>query len=78
LADDFDAVNLVVSQDVEFLVRACRRILVVDGADLVADGGPASVLGCLPALPSIAELCAPRPVTRVRECVDRSQGRRAG
>lgn len=78
LADDFDAVNLVVSQDVEFLVRACRRILVVDGGELAADGGPATVLGHLPALPSIAELCAPRPVTRVRECVDRSLGRRAG
>lgn len=69
LADDASAVTVVVSSDIEFLVRACRRILVVDGEQVAGDGAPAAVLNQLPALPQLAELCAPRPITRVRECL---------
>ena len=79
LADDTTAVSVVVSSDLEFLVRACRRIIVVAGERIVADGAPAAVLPALPALPQLAELCAPRPITRVRECVadvDRTRLRR--
>lgn len=76
LAGDATAVTLVVSSDVEFLVRGCRRLLVVDGDRLVGDGAPAAVLQQLPALPQIAELCAPRPVTRVRECLGTHAHRR--
>lgn len=69
LAGDATAISLVVSTDPEFLVRACRRILVVDGESVAGDGAPGAVLGTLPALPQLAELCAPRPITRVRECL---------
>ncbi|MCW5953091.1 MAG: ATP-binding cassette domain-containing protein [Propionibacteriaceae bacterium] len=69
LADDATSVSVVVSSDIEFLVRACRRILVVDGEQVAGDGAPAAVLNQLPALPQLAELCAPRPITRVRECL---------
>ena len=61
--------TLVVSSDIEFLVRGCARILVVDGDRVAGDGAPAAVLSQLPALPQVAQVCAPRPVSRVRDCL---------
>jgi energy-coupling factor transport system ATP-binding protein len=57
-ADLFDSTQttFLVSDDVEVLVRACRRVLVVGNGTVVADGAPLAVLDSLPQRPQLSRL----------------------
>ena len=46
--------RVVTSRDVEFLVRACHRIIVIDGDHVVADGSPGAVVDLLPTPPLVS------------------------
>lgn len=46
--------RVVTSRDVEFLVRACHRLIVVAGDRVIADGSPSAVVDLLPSRPLVS------------------------
>lgn len=46
--------RVVTSRDVEFLVRACHRLIVIDDNHVVADGSPGAVVDLLPTAPLVS------------------------
>ncbi len=46
--------RVVTSRDVEFLVRACHRLIVVADNHVIADGSPGAVVGLLPSRPLVS------------------------
>ncbi|MFT3887452.1 MAG: hypothetical protein QM713_04720 [Arachnia sp.] len=70
LADGSPGIRIVTSRDVEFLVRACRRIAVVDGEEIVAFGSPGAVQHALPALPLTAQALPRTAPTRLGEIIE--------
>jgi len=56
LHDEPLASSILVTADLELLVRACHRLLVVDDDSVVADGAPLAVLDRLPHLPQLTTL----------------------
>ncbi|SHI96573.1 Energy-coupling factor transporter ATP-binding protein EcfA2 [Tessaracoccus bendigoensis DSM 12906] len=54
LARGSSGIRIVTTRDVEFLVRSCHRILIVDGARLVSFGSPRAVLPHLPERPLVS------------------------
>ncbi|WP_040284690.1 hypothetical protein [Tessaracoccus massiliensis] len=47
--------RIITTRDVEFLVRACRRITVVDDGQVIATGSPHAIARYLPELPLVAQ-----------------------
>jgi cobalt/nickel transport system ATP-binding protein len=45
LLDAVGRTKVIASHDLEFIVRTCRRVLLLDGGKIVADGATAPVLG---------------------------------
>lgn len=46
--------RLVTSRDVEFLVRACHRIVVVSDGSVLGDGSPSAIIDLLPTAPMVS------------------------
>lgn len=64
---------LEISTDVEELASA-RRVLVHDGARVVADGRPMAIVDNLPYLPRLAAACAPMRLVTPDEVITAAQG----
>ncbi len=63
-------VRLITTRDVEFLVRACRRIAVIDGDEIVAFGSPGVVQRALPAAPLTARALPRTAPTRLGDIIE--------
>jgi energy-coupling factor transporter ATP-binding protein EcfA2 len=48
--------TVLLSSDIEVLTRACHRLVVISGSDIVADGAPLAALSHLPAQATLAQL----------------------
>lgn len=59
-----DRTLIMATRDIEFAVRHCHRLLVVRGDEIIADGGPAAVLGALPYQPQLAQVWPGQRVVR--------------
>lgn len=62
--------RLLTSRDVEFLVRACHRILVVDGNRVVAYGSPNAVAEHLPEPPLVSRIVGSARHVRLRDVLE--------
>ncbi|NLE96994.1 MAG: hypothetical protein GX596_03255 [Propionibacterium sp.] len=67
LAGENPGVRIVTGRDVEFLVRACRRIIVLDGDRVVTAGTPHAVAELLPDAPLVSRALATRRVLRISD-----------
>lgn len=62
--------RLVTSRDVEFLVRACHRILVVEAGKVVAFGAPNAVAAILPDPPLVSQAVGSTRHVRLTEVLE--------
>jgi len=62
--------RLVTSRDVEFLVRACHRILVVEAGKVVAFGAPNAVAAILPDPPLVSQVVGSPRHVRLTEVLE--------
>ena len=63
-------IRIVTTRDVEFLVRACRRVAIVDGEELLAFGSPSAVAHLLPERPLAARALVRAAPTRIGEIIE--------
>lgn len=64
LSDPRTRTVILTSRDIEFVVRHCDRILVVDAQQVLADGSPTAVLEYLPWQPQLSRVSPGRRVVR--------------
>ncbi|QXT63608.1 ATP-binding cassette domain-containing protein [Tessaracoccus palaemonis] len=70
LAAGSAGIRIITTRDVEFLVRACSRVLVVDGETVVAFGTPRAVLRLLPDPPLAARALPAASPLRLGDVLD--------
>lgn len=63
-------IRIVTTRDIEFLVRACNRIAVIEGDEIVAFGSPAAVQHQLPTPPLTAQALVHSAPTRLSEIIE--------
>lgn len=70
LAHGSAGVRVVTSRDLEFLIRACHRLLVLDGTRLVGSGSPRAVLQLLPERPLVARAFPDTGAVRLGDLIE--------